>query len=131
MPSGNRGGVRRFKSVLIVDDDADVRESVSDVLSFAGHPNIVVAADGSEALAALERCETPTLILLDSIMPKMDGAGFLEKLERLESPKDIHVVLISGRSEPRPRSPFVIGELRKPFEIDVLLALLDGWPGRD
>jgi CheY-like chemotaxis protein len=50
--------MRRFKSVLIVDDDADVRESISDVLSFAGHPNIV-AADGMQALAALERCETP------------------------------------------------------------------------
>ena len=64
-------------------------------------------------------------------MPKMDGAGFLEELERLESPKDIRVVLISGRSESRPQSRFVIGDLRKPFEVDLLLALLDGCPGRD
>ena len=75
MPSGNRGSMRRYKSVLIVDDDADVRESISDVLSFAGHPNIV-AADGMEALAALERCETPTLVLLDSLMPRWTARRF-------------------------------------------------------
>ena len=120
--------MRRYKSVLIVDDDADVRESISDVLSFAGHPSIV-AADGMEALAALERCETPTLVLLDSLMPRMDGAAFLEKLGRLESPKNIHVVFISASREPRPESPLVIGELLKPFDVDALLALLAGWPG--
>ena len=127
MPSGNRGSMRRYKSVLIVDDDADVRESISDVLSFAGYPNIV-AADGIEALAALERCETPTLVLLDSLMPKMDGAALLEKLGRLESPKNVQVVFISASREPRPKSPLVIGELPKPFEVDALLALLAGWP---
>jgi len=111
-------------SVLIVDDDPDVREAMSDALSFQGHPN-VVAADAPEALAALERCETPTLVLLDSVMPRMDGAAFLEKLSRLESPKDIHVVLTSGLSGPAPQSPLVIGELRKPFDIAALLALID------
>jgi CheY-like chemotaxis protein len=120
--------VGRYKSVLIVDDDKDVRESISEVLSFEGHPNIV-AADGVEALAALQRCETPTLVLLDSLMPKMDGAVFLEKLGRLESPKNIHVVFISGNREPRPQSPLVIGELPKPFEVGALLGLLAGWPG--
>ena len=128
MPSRNRGSMRRYKSVLIVDDDADVRESMSDVLSFAGHPSIV-AADGMEALAALERCETPTLVLLDLLMPRMDGAGFLENLGRLESPKNIHVVFISASREPRPESPLVIGELPKPFDVDALLALLAARPG--
>ncbi len=120
--------MRRYKSVLIVDDDADVRESISDVLCFAGHPNIV-AADGLEALAALERCETPTLVLLDLLMPRMDGAAFLEGLGRLESPKNIHVVFISASREPRPESPLVIGELPKPFDVDALLALLAARPG--
>jgi CheY-like chemotaxis protein len=120
--------MRRFESVLIVDDDDDVRESMSDLLSSEGHPN-VVAADGVEALAALERCGTPTLVLLDSLMPGMDGAGFLNRLSRLESPEDIAVVVISGHSEPLPESPLVIGALPKPFDVDALLALLAGWPG--
>src|SRR5512133_312140 len=123
MPSTNRVSMRRFKSVLIVDDDDDVRESMSDLLSSEGHDN-VVAADGVEALAALERCETPTLVLLDSLMPRMDGAGLLDRLSRLESPEDIAVVFISGHSEKLPESPLVIGELRKPFDIDALLTLL-------
>jgi CheY-like chemotaxis protein len=130
MPSGNRGNMRRYKSVLIVDDDADVREAISEVLSSAGHPNIV-AADGMQALGALARCEIPTLILLDSLMPKMDGASFLEKLGRLESPKNIQVVFISASRGPRPESPLVIGELPKPFEVDALLALLVARPGSD
>ncbi len=120
--------MRRFKSVLIVDDDDDVRESMSDVLSSEGYP-VVVAADGVEALAALERCETPTLVLLDSRMPRMNGAEFLDRISRLESPKDIAVVFISGRSEPLPESSLTIGELRKPFDLDALLALLLGRPG--
>lgn len=115
--------MRRFRSVLIVDDDEDVRESMSDLLSSEGH-HTVVAADGVEALAALERCETPTLVLLDSVMPRMDGAEFLDRLSRLRSPKDIAVVFISARSGPLPESPLVIGELRKPFELDAVLALL-------
>jgi len=120
--------VRRYKSVLIVDDDEDVREAISDLLSFEGHPN-VVAADGVAALAALERCETPTLVLLDDLMPRMNGAEFLDRLSRLESPRNIQVVFMSGRSELRQESPLVIGELPKPFELDALLALLRGWPG--
>ncbi len=128
MPPGNRGSMRRYKSILIVDDDADVRESISDVLCFEGYPNIA-AADGIEALAALERCEPPTLVLLDSLMPRMDGAAFLEKLGRLESPKNIQVVFISGVREPRPASPLVIGDLSKPFDLDALLAVLAGGPG--
>jgi CheY-like chemotaxis protein len=122
--------MRRYKSVLIVDDDADVREAMSDVLSSEGYPHIV-AADGIDALAALERCETPTLVLLDSLMPRMDGAAFLEALGRLESPKNIQVVFISASRDSRPKSPLVIGELPKPFDIDALLALLAGWPGRN
>lgn len=128
MPVTNRGGMPRYKSVLIVDDDPDVRETMSDALSLEGHPN-VVAADGPEALAALERCESPTLVLLDTVMPRMDGAAFLEELSRFESPKDIQVVLISARSGPRPHSPLVVGELPKPFDIAALLALLAGGPG--
>ena len=115
--------MRRFKAVLIVDDDQGVREAMLDVLSFEGYP-AVAAADGVEALTALERCETPTLVLLDSLMPRMNGAEFLDRLSRLESPKDIAVVFISGRNEPHPESPLVVGELRKPFELEGLLALL-------
>ena len=126
-PFTNRGVMPGYRSVLVVDDDADVRESMSDALSLEGHPN-VVAADGPEALAALERCESPVLVLLDSVMPRMDGAVFLEKLSRLESRKDVHVVLTSARGGPRLESPLVIGELPKPFDLAALQALLAAGP---
>ena len=119
-----------YKSVLIVDDDLDVRESVSDVLSLEGY-RAIAARDGLEGLAALERCEAPVLVLLDRMMPRMDGPAFLQELSRLESPRNVHVVLISAQSASRPESPFVIGELPKPFNIETLLDILAAPPPGD
>ncbi len=113
-----------------MDDDTDVRESVADVLALDGHA-VILARDGLEGLAALERCESPILVLLDRTMPRLDGPTFLKELDRLNSPKKIDVVLISAQREPRPESPLVIGELPKPFDIDALLALLTARPGID
>jgi hypothetical protein len=69
------GIIRGDRSVLIVDDDVDVRETLSDVLFAEGH-HVVVASDGLDGLAALERCNPPTLVLLDHTMPRMDGPSF-------------------------------------------------------
>ena len=122
--------MRGYKSVLIVDDDPDVRESVSDALSLGGH-HAVLTSDGLDGLTALERCDPPTLVLLDHTMPRMDGPAFLKELDRLESPSNVHVVMISAQRLPRPESPLVIGELPKPFDIEALLALLSSRPGSD
>jgi len=70
------------KRILIVDDDAHVRQACADVLSDLGHTTIAVA-DGAGALAEIER-GTPDVILLDLLMPRaeVDGLGFLTLIAR-------------------------------------------------
>ena len=70
------------KSVLIVDDDPDIRDVLADTLESKGF-DVVTAANGADALTVL--CDTgvrPSVILLDLMMPVMDGYGFLERWRR-------------------------------------------------
>src|SRR4051812_14992143 len=79
--------------ILIVDDDEDIRELLSVVLEAAGY-RVKVAIDGIDALEQLQGDQLPALILLDLMMPRMDGQHFLKEL-RCSFP-DVAVVIISG-----------------------------------
>lgn len=65
--------------ILIVDDDPDMRDALTIILESQDY-EIVTAQDGLEALAAL-RAEKPDLMLLDLLMPKMDGFAVLKELQ--------------------------------------------------
>jgi DNA-binding response OmpR family regulator len=78
-------------SVLVVDDDADVRTLVSELLTRAGY-QVTEAEDGRVALRALYE-ERPDLILLDISMPGLDGWGTLERIRELS---DVPVVMVSA-----------------------------------
>lgn len=67
----------RVKTILVVEDEEILREAYQKILSREGY-DVVCAADGIEALACLERV-APDLILLDMLMPHMDGLTFLER----------------------------------------------------
>lgn len=67
----------RAKTILVVEDEEILREAYHKILSREGF-DVVCAADGVEALACLERV-MPDLILLDMLMPHMDGLTFLER----------------------------------------------------
>ena len=68
-------------TILIVDDDPDIRELERAALTHAGH-KVVMASNGREALGTLERMR-PCLILLDLMMPVMDGLTFLVEMRRI------------------------------------------------
>jgi DNA-binding response OmpR family regulator len=78
-------------SVLVVDDDADVRTLVSELLTRAGY-RVTEAEDGRVALRALYEAR-PDLILLDISMPGLDGWGTLERIRELS---DVPVVMVSA-----------------------------------
>ena len=78
-------------SVLVVDDDADVRALVSELLLRAGY-RVTEAGDGRAALRVLYD-ERPRLVLLDVSMPTLDGWGTLERIRELS---DVPVVMLSG-----------------------------------
>lgn len=80
--------------VIIVDDDANSRAVLCDVLG--GEPyTLLEAADGQNALELVNR-EMPDLILLDVLMPGMDGLGVLHKLKEQEKTRSIPVIMITA-----------------------------------
>jgi GAF domain-containing protein/CheY-like chemotaxis protein len=89
------GRYRRGRSVLVVDDDADVRALLRRSLEHEGYA-ITEAAEGRAALARLAEAP-PDLILLDLMMPEMDGFEFLEELRRSPAGREVPVVVITAK----------------------------------
>jgi CheY-like chemotaxis protein len=83
--------------VLIVDDSKFITQAYSRVLLGVGH-RVLIACDGTTGLFAVESC-SPSIILLDMLMPDMDGVEVLRKLKQTPSTSDIPVLAISSLSE--------------------------------
>jgi UDP-3-O-[3-hydroxymyristoyl] N-acetylglucosamine deacetylase len=80
------------KTILVVDDEDGVRESVREVLSDEGY-RVLDTADGTQVLRIIKE-QRPELVLLDIWMPQMDGIGLLKEIKSQEP--DINVVMVSG-----------------------------------
>lgn len=111
--------------VLLVDDDADLRESLQLVLEMNGY-RVVTARDGADALTCLHDDPLPRVILLDVMMPGLNGMEFRERQMRDPRIKDVPVVLLTGAGAHAVDPRTVVGArvLRKPFDFDELFALL-------
>jgi len=111
-------------SVLIVDDDVDIREALLDVLTDHGYAADAVS-NGREALEYLKDGARPCLILLDLMMPVMNGSQF--RAAQLEDPqlRDVPVLVISAGNDVEQRSKALDTEsMRKPLDLERLLALV-------
>jgi DNA-binding response OmpR family regulator len=111
--------------VLVVEDEPMMRQLEQSILEQAGYA-VDQAEDG---YVAIERLKTmrPDLILLDVLMPRVDGWGVLEHVRQMSSPPP--VVLVSGMHEVLPPghlNPFVTGYVCKPFDIGLLLKTCAG-----
>ncbi len=108
--------------VLIVEDNSDVRRLYAIGLNQRGY-EVKLAANGAEAVERIES-EKPDIILLDWLMPLMDGREVLDRLSRERSLPGIPIIVISG--EPAPESadldPRIRCWLTKPVTIDELVA---------
>ena len=78
--------------VLIVDDEAIIRDSLRDWLSDVGH-NVLTAENGSQALEVIEK-EKPSIVIVDLVMPGMDGIELLKKAKEISPP--IEVIIITA-----------------------------------
>jgi CheY-like chemotaxis protein len=105
--------------VLVVEDDVGIRESVCQILEDEGFPT-VSACNGKEALATLRTLEPPPrLILLDLMMPIMNGWEFYELISRDKSVSSIPVVVMSAQDTDTYAGTLRL--LRKPLALDKLL----------
>jgi two-component system alkaline phosphatase synthesis response regulator PhoP len=110
--------------LMVVDDDEDIREVLKLFLEAEGY-RVITAADGGEALQQLSTRERPSLILLDLMMPGMDGEQFMKAM-RHSPPTNIPVVIISGHREAADKVIELNANccLMKPVEYDNLMAVV-------
>lgn len=110
------------KKILIVEDDADFQDIYQLYLRGESY-QVLAARNGKEGLEILEK-EMPDIIILDLIMPVMDGEEFYVRLREQEQWRSIPVIIASVNDKMPQRIAElggVAGNLRKPFAIDILL----------
>jgi CheY-like chemotaxis protein len=111
-------------TILVAEDDPATRQALAGLLTAAGY-SVTVAADGQEALNLLRRGPAPDLVLLDLVMPVLDGWQFLQEQQQDPTLADIPVVIVSGSDRPPSMEDSKIGALiRKPIEFGQLLAVI-------
>jgi CheY-like chemotaxis protein len=115
-------------TVLVVDDDRDVRQTVATVLRMSGF-DVCTAANGKEALDLLLCSTGADVILLDLMMPVMDGVTFRTVQQKTDAISDIPVVLFSAHASLDSEEVASLqpsGTLRKPVKLQDLLTTIDG-----
>ena len=115
------------RTVLVVEDDHDVREAIAEVLADSQY-QAVPAANGAEALRQLRAARVaPCLILLDVMMPVMDGWQFRAEQQRDAKVKDIPVVVLSAHADAGDAAVRMsaVGYLSKPVALEQLLSMVE------
>lgn len=113
--------------VLVVDDDPSVRRLLSVQLGLAGH-EVHVADDGAAALVALGQ-QKPDVMVLDVMMPLIDGWGVLEAIRAKPQFVDLPVILLTAKSQPSDvEHSYDVGAsvvLSKPYDAEQLLSMME------
>lgn len=113
---------RLARSILLIDDDAEIRISLRELLVDEGFV-VHTANDGQHALQVLERIVLPGLILLDYKMPGMDGKQFLTAMRRNTQWQAIPVVILSAHTREWSGARLEVTDiLTKPVDLDLLLS---------
>ena len=118
-----------LKSILVVDDDPDFQDALATLLQSRGY--VVSSADnGAQALQRLRESDPPCLILLDLMMPVMDGHEFLAHRNADPLLAEVPVVVLTAGRHPRGSVvPSTADVLYKPFESDRLIRIVQHYCG--
>ncbi len=114
---------RRGRTILVVDDDVSILETVSQILSLEGY-DVVQATGGEEALSAVTRAE-PSLILLDMRMPGIDGWAVARALRERDLAIPIVVMTAAENAKRWADEIGASGYLAKPFDLEQLLRIVE------
>lgn len=112
-------------TILVVDDEAPLREFVADVLEEAGH-QVLQASNGREALALLASA-APQLVVTDVMMPFVNGLELLQAMKTSASLAAIPVILMPATERRRAVTAGADAVLEKPFTLEALEALVQQW----
>ena len=111
--------MKTISKVLLVDDEPMMRRIGAMSLERVGKFTVVLASNGLDAMAVAER-EKPDLILLDVMMPNMDGLATLQKLRASEATSAIPVIFLTGKTEQQEVDEYLatgaVGVIPKPFD---------------
>jgi DNA-binding response OmpR family regulator len=120
-PSANPGP--HAKMIMVVEDDASIRDML--VRSLGVSYCVYESSDGQTALDTLARLKTPDLIIMDVMMPRMDGWTLASKLKAESRLKSVPLIFLTGRDSPKDVVQGINAGARhyltKPFKIQTLL----------
>lgn len=112
------------KKILVVDDEEDMQKLLKIRLEQENFV-VITASDGEKGVKTAE-LEKPDLVLLDIMMPNMDGYTCLKEIRKIQKIKDTPVLMLSGKEEEKVRDLFafqkISGYMEKPFELDSLVS---------
>lgn len=122
--------------ILHVDDEPDIREVAAMSLELDGAMSLTSAASGAEALGLLEAGCRPDVILLDVMMPVLDGPGTLARLRQLPGHEATPVIFMTARAQSSELSRYIdlgaIGVIVKPFDpMSLAASVRDALAGAD
>ena len=112
------------QNIFIIEDDADLRETMKELLEIEGF-SVITAENGQEGMELFERNGKPCLVLLDMMMPVMNGWEFLEAMQRDQQAllAETQVAVVSAAVEMAELQQYGCSLLRKPVNVDRLFAL--------
>lgn len=110
------------KHILVVEDDDDIRNSLKQLLEYEGY-YVTTAPNGKEALDQLHCQQQPSLILLDLMMPVMNGWDFEKNFSSLPEFKEIPIVAVTAFGD-KTNGMRLKGIVKKPIDFDLLFSLI-------
>jgi CheY-like chemotaxis protein len=111
------------RCILIVEDDADIREALSESMRDAA-ADVIVAEDGLDALERLRSGPRPAVILLDLRMPRLGGQEFLDRLRADPRFEDLPVITMTAGTT-RAEGEEIVARLQKPVDVDDLRRIVE------
>ena len=117
------------KTILVIDDNREITSTIATVLKKQGY-NVATAHDGNTGLTAIER-DSPTVIIVDMMLPKASGFLLVEEINRQPAPPP--VIMITANEGRRHRAYAehlgIKAYLQKPFAMGLLVELVDRFAG--
>ena len=109
-----------YKSILVVEDNKEIQDSLKMALEVEGY-NVFTADNGKEAIERLRKMPTPCVILLDLMMPVMNGWEFVEAISKDIMLSTIPIIVVSAFGE-KNTNPKPSAYIQKPIDLDALLS---------